>query len=164
MKGRGNLKVTGKLGEVMQESAQAALTYVRSHAESTGVSADFWSRKDIHLHVPEGAIPKDGPSAGITMAVAMASAATNRAVRGDIAMTGEITLRGRILPIGGLKEKLLAARRFLMKEVLIPEDNERDLCDIPMEVKNALRITPVQRMEQVFDRVFSDETKTRHGI
>ncbi len=164
MKGRGNLKVTGKLGDVMQESAQAALTYVRSHAESTGVPVDFWSRKDIHLHVPEGAIPKDGPSAGITMAVAMASAATNRPVRGDIAMTGEITLRGRILPIGGLKEKLLAARRFLMKEVLIPEENERDLPDIPTEVKNALRITPVQRMEQVFDRVFSDGTQNQHGV
>ena len=164
MKGRGNLKVTGKLGDVMQESAQAALTYVRSHAESTGVPVDFWSRKDIHLHVPEGAIPKDGPSAGITMAVAMASAATNRPVRGDIAMTGEITLRGRILPIGGLKEKLLAARRFSMKEVLIPEENERDLSEIPAEVKNALRITPVQRMEQVFDRVFSAGTHTRHGV
>lgn len=164
LKGRGNLTITGKLGEVMQESAQAALTYVRSHGESTGIPVDFWSRKDIHLHVPEGAIPKDGPSAGITMAVAMASAATNRPVRGDIAMTGEITLRGRILPIGGLKEKLLAARRFSLKEVLIPEDNERDLSDIPAEVKNALLITPVKKMEQVFDRVFIDRVSTEDGV
>ncbi|MHB1925935.1 MAG: endopeptidase La [Leptospirillum sp.] len=164
LKGRGNLTITGKLGEVMQESAQAALTYVRSHGESTGIPVDFWSRKDIHLHVPEGAIPKDGPSAGITMAVAMASAATNRPVRGDIAMTGEITLRGRILPIGGLKEKLLAARRFSLKEVLIPEDNERDLSDIPAEVKNALLITTVKKMEQVFDRVFIDRVSTEDGV
>lgn len=164
LKGRGNLTITGKLGEVMQESAQAALTYVRSHGESTGIPVDFWSRKDIHLHVPEGAIPKDGPSAGITMAVAMASAATNRPVRGDIAMTGEITLRGRILPIGGLKEKLLAARRFSLREVLIPEDNERDLSDIPAEVKNALLITTVKKMEQVFDRVFIDRVSTEDGV
>lgn len=164
LKGRGNLTITGKLGEVMQESAQAALTYVRSHGESTGIPVDFWSRKDIHLHVPEGAIPKDGPSAGITMAVAIASAATNRPVRGDIAMTGEITLRGRILPIGGLKEKLLAARRFSLREVLIPEDNERDLSDIPAEVKNALLITTVKKMEQVFDRVFIDRVSTEDGV
>jgi ATP-dependent Lon protease len=163
MKGRGHLTVTGKLGDVMQESAQAALTYVRSNPEALGVGTDFWSRKDIHLHVPEGAIPKDGPSAGITMAVAIASAASGRPVRGDIAMTGEITLRGRVLPIGGLKEKLLAARRFGVREVIIPSENERDLTEIPSEIRENLIIVPVRKMEEVFTRAFSDAPEDQNG-
>ncbi len=163
MKGRGHLTVTGKLGDVMQESAQAALTYVRSNPAAFGVETDFWNRKDIHLHVPEGAIPKDGPSAGITMAVAIASAASGRPVRGDVAMTGEITLRGRVLPIGGLKEKLLAARRFGVREVIIPSENERDLSEIPSEIRESLTIVPVKRMEEVFRRAFSDASKDDHG-
>ena len=163
LRGKGQLTITGKLGEVMQESAQAALTYVRSSPETIGVPVDFWGKKDVHLHVPEGAIPKDGPSAGITMAVAIASAAINRPVRGDIAMTGEITLRGRVLPIGGLKEKLLAARRFGMKEVLIPSENERDLSEVPPELRETLIITPVRKMEEVFERAFSQKPAECHG-
>ncbi|MHB1606606.1 MAG: endopeptidase La [Leptospirales bacterium] len=163
LKGKGILTITGKLGEVMQESAQAALTFVRSNPEIVKVPGDFWGKRDIHLHVPEGAIPKDGPSAGITMAVAIASAAVNLPVRSDIAMTGEITLRGRVLPIGGLKEKLLAARRFGMKEVIIPLQNERDLSEIPIEVRETLTITPVRKMEEVFERVFAPAQVPNHG-
>ncbi len=164
LEGKGQLTITGKLGEVMQESAQAAFTYVRSNPGSIGVPEDYWGKREVHLHVPEGAIPKDGPSAGITMAVAIASAAMNRPVRGDIAMTGEITLRGRVLPIGGLKEKLLAARRFGMKEVIIPFGNERDLPDVPSEVRESLTITPVRKMEEVFERAFSRNPAESHGI
>lgn len=147
--GKGTLLVTGKLGEVMQESAQAAMTYVRSRAQILGLDKDFYQKFDIHIHVPEGAIPKDGPSAGITMATALTSALTERPVRYDIAMTGEITLRGNVLPIGGLKEKLLAARRGGVKDVLIPQDNEKDLQEIPREVYAGMKVHPVRHMDEV---------------
>ncbi len=149
MKGAGKMIMTGKLGDVMQESVQAALTYVRARAEQFGLSDNFYKDIDIHIHVPEGAIPKDGPSAGIAMATAIASAFLNRKVRGDLAMTGEITLRGRVLPIGGLKEKLLAAHRGNLKTVLIPKDNEKDLADVPANVVKALNIVLVEHMDDV---------------
>ncbi|HJV64967.1 MAG TPA: endopeptidase La [Geomonas sp.] len=147
--GKGKLTVTGKLGEVMQESAQAALSYVRSRGELLGFAKDFYQHLDIHIHVPEGAIPKDGPSAGITMACALTSALTRRPVRRDIAMTGEVTLRGTVLPIGGLKEKLLAAGRGGIRTVLIPKDNEKDLAEIPAEITAGLDIHPVSHMDEV---------------
>ncbi|KAF0218283.1 MAG: ATP-dependent Lon [Geobacteraceae bacterium] len=147
--GKGKLTITGKLGDVMQESAQAAMTYVRSRSQILGLDRDFYQNMDIHIHVPEGAIPKDGPSAGITMATAITSALTRRAVRRDIAMTGEITLRGRVLPIGGLKEKILAARRGQMKTILIPKDNEKDLAAVPKEITCGLEIHPVSHMDEV---------------
>lgn len=147
--GKGKLTITGKLGEVMQESAHAAMTYVRSRAQILGLERDFYQNVDIHIHVPEGAIPKDGPSAGITMATAIISALTRRPVRRDIAMTGEITLRGRVLPIGGLKEKLLAARRGDIKKVIIPKENEKDLLEIPREVTSGMVVKPVTHMDEV---------------
>lgn len=149
--GKGNLTVTGKLGEVMRESAQAALSYVRSRWIELGLEKDFYSRIDIHIHVPEGAIPKDGPSAGITMATAIASALTGLAVDQDLAMTGEITLRGRVLAIGGLKEKLLAAKRAGIHRVLIPEENEKNLEEVPLTVLRSLIIRPVSHMDEVLD-------------
>lgn len=147
--GKGELVLTGKLGDVMKESAQAALSYVRSISEGYGIDADFYTKHDIHIHIPEGAVPKDGPSAGITMATAMLSAITDRAVRADVAMTGEITLRGRVLPIGGLKEKLLAAKVIGIKTVCIPKDNEKDLEEISKEITDDMEIVPVERFSQV---------------
>ncbi len=147
--GKGELVLTGKLGDVMKESAQAALSYVRSIREGYGIDADFYTKHDIHIHIPEGAVPKDGPSAGITMATAMLSAITDRAVRADVAMTGEITLRGRVLPIGGLKEKLLAAKVIGIKTVCIPKDNEKDLEEISKEITDGMEIVPVERFSQV---------------
>ncbi len=149
MEGRGRLTTTGKLGDVMQESAQAAMSYVRSRAHHIGLPRDFYRHLDIHLHVPEGAIPKDGPSAGITIATSITSALTSVPVRADIAMTGEITVRGRVLPIGGLKEKLLAAHRQGIFEVILPKDNEKDLPDIPENIRNEMKLHFVTSMDEV---------------
>lgn len=151
MPGAGKLTITGKLGDVMQESAQAALSYVRSRAEMLGLESDFYQKLDIHIHVPEGAIPKDGPSAGITIATTLASALLKAPVRHEMAMTGEITLRGRVLPIGGLTEKLLAAKRGNITHVLIPKENERDLDDVPMKIRKSLTITLVDHMDEVLE-------------
>jgi ATP-dependent Lon protease len=149
MEGKGKLTVTGKLGDVMQESAQAAFSYVRSRAHQLGLPRDFYRNLDVHLHIPEGAIPKDGPSAGITMATTIVSALTKIPVRGDVAMTGEITLRGKVLPIGGLKEKLLAAHRHGINEVIIPQENQKDLPDIPEYLRNVMKIHFVDHMDEV---------------
>ena len=154
MKGTGKMILTGKLGDVMQESAQAALTYVRARADQFGLPDNFYKEMDIHVHVPEGAIPKDGPSAGIAMATSIASALMKRKVRADLAMTGEITLRGRVLPIGGLKEKLLAAHRGNIKVVIIPKDNEKDLSDVPANILKALEIIFVDHMDEILSVAF----------
>ncbi len=151
MPGKGKFSVTGQLGDVMKESIQAAMSVVRSRSQALGVAADFYEKNDIHVHVPEGAIPKDGPSAGIGMCTALASALTGISVRADVAMTGEITLRGAVLPIGGLKEKLLAAVRGGIKLVLIPEENRKDLADIPQNVFDNLEVRPVKWIDEVFD-------------
>jgi len=152
--GTGKTMLTGKLGDVMQESAQAALTIVRSKADALGIDKNFYKDTDIHIHVPEGAIPKDGPSAGIAMVTSIASAFTKQPVRGDLAMTGEITLRGRVLPIGGLKEKLLAAHRAGIKTVIIPKENEKDLVDIPPNVLKDLELKLVERIDEVLEAAF----------
>ena len=149
MPGKGKLIITGKLGEVMQESAQAALSYVRSRGESLRLEKDFYQKVDIHVHIPEGAIPKDGPSAGITMAVAITSALLKKPVRSEVVMTGEITLRGRVLPVGGLKEKILAAHRAKVKLVIIPKDNEKDLAEIPGHILKSLEVVLVENMDEV---------------
>jgi len=149
MPGKGKMSVTGNLRDVMKESIQAANAYVRSRSVDFGIAPSMFEKKDIHVHVPEGATPKDGPSAGVAMVTAIISVLTGIAVRKDVAMTGEITLRGRVLPIGGLKEKLLAALRAGIKKVLIPEENAKDLAEIPDEVKNKLEIVPVARMDDV---------------
>ena len=151
MEGKGNLVLTGQLGEVMQESAQTALSYARAHAKQLGIVGVDFDKIDIHIHVPEGAIPKDGPSAGITIAVALISALTGRSVRRDVAMTGEITLRGRVLPIGGLREKLVAAYRAGIKTLVLPKKNERDLVDVPKHVLKGLTLVPVERMDKVIE-------------
>ena len=152
--GSGKLELTGNLGSVMQESAKAALTCLRSRWEELGLPRDFYKTKDIHVHFPEGAVPKDGPSAGIAMATALLSALTNRKIKAGIAMTGEVTLRGRVLPIGGLKEKTMAAKRYGIHTVLIPKDNARDLEEIDQTVRAALRFVPVETVDQVFAEVF----------
>lgn len=154
MPGDQKLTLTGKLGDVMKESAMAALSYVRSNFQKLNIPEDFYQKKEIHIHIPEGAIAKDGPSAGITLAVALISAASGKPVRGDVAMTGEITLRGNILPIGGLKEKLLAAKRNEIKTVIIPKDNSRDIEDISENVKSGLEIIPVDHIEKALEYVF----------
>ena len=152
MDGTGKVELTGKLGDVMKESAMAAISYIRSKADTLGIDGEFYKNKDIHIHVPEGAVPKDGPSAGITMATALVSALSNKPVRNDIAMTGEITLRGRVLPIGGLKEKSLAAYRAGIRTVIIPEENKPDIDDIPEEIRKSIKFIPAQNMDAVLKR------------
>jgi len=149
MPGKGKLFITGKLGEVMQESAQAAMSFVRARAERFGIDKKFAEICDIHVHLPEGAIPKDGPSAGVTMATALVSALARIPVRREVAMTGEITLRGRVLPIGGLKEKALAAHRAGIKTILIPKDNRKDLREIPKRIREQMRIVQVEFVDEV---------------
>ena len=149
--GDGRLVITGKLGDVMKESAHAALSYVRSNAEKFGIDSKIFKSNDIHIHVPEGAIPKDGPSAGVTMVTALVSALSNRKVRHDVGMTGEITLRGRVLPIGGLREKSIAASRSGLKTIVIPNDNLRDLDEIPASVKSNLEIISVKTIDEVLE-------------
>jgi ATP-dependent Lon protease len=157
MEGKGGLQMTGQMGEVMQESVQAALTYVKSRAPFFGIDMDVFDRMDIHVHMPEGAIPKDGPSAGITMATAMLSALTGRPVYRYVGMTGEITLRGRVLPIGGVREKVLAAHRAGIKVVLLPEKNMKDLVDVPKTARAELKIIPVAHADQVLEVALSPE-------
>ncbi len=157
MPGKGDIKLTGKLGDVMKESAQAGISYIRSVAGKYGLAKDYFEKHDIHIHIPEGAVPKDGPSAGITMATAMLSAMTKRLVRADVAMTGEITLRGRVLPIGGLKEKVLAAKMANVKTVLVPEKNRRDIAEISQEILRGIEIVYVDTMEQVLARAMKEK-------
>ena len=152
MQGKGDVILTGKLGDVMKESAHAAISYLRAHAEKYGIDERDFEKKDIHIHVPEGATPKDGPSAGITMATAILSAFTSKPVRKDVAMTGEITLRGRVLPIGGLKEKALAANRIGIRDVIIPEENKKDVEEIPENVRKNLNFICVSKVDEVFAR------------
>ncbi|MDC0336102.1 endopeptidase La [Pseudodesulfovibrio sp.] len=167
MPGKGKVEITGKLGDVMQESARAAVSYIRARSDLLGLKSDFYTKVDIHVHVPDGATPKDGPSAGITLTTALISALLNIPVRHDLAMTGEITLRGRVLPIGGLREKLLAAHRGLIKTVLIPADNEKNLKDVPKDILKDLEIIPVKTMDEVIDRALESGVETilipKHG-
>jgi ATP-dependent Lon protease len=158
--GSGQLILTGQLGDVMRESARAALTYARSRDGALGIPVEDFQKRDIHIHVPAGAVPKDGPSAGITMASALISALTKRPANKHVAMTGEITLRGKVLPIGGLKEKLLAAQRAGIRTVLIPRENELDLRDVPEDTRQQLEIVPVDHMDQVMPRVLLQQEMT----
>ena len=153
--GKGVLHLTGKLGDVMKESADTALSYVKANSKRFGIDDSLFRDNDFHIHVPEGAIPKDGPSAGITMTCAIISAATGKKVRRDIGMTGEITLRGYVLPIGGLREKSIAAHRSGLKKIFIPKENVRDIEDIPKEVKDHLEIVPISNVDDVIDQIFA---------
>jgi len=161
MEGKGNLLLTGQLGDVMKESGQAALSYFRSRAAAFGMKDKFYFSKDIHVHVPAGAIPKDGPSAGVTMATALVSALTGIPVRADVAMTGEITLRGRVLPIGGLREKSLAALRAKIPTVIAPEQNRKDLDEIPKHIRRRLQFKFVDHMDQVLKIALTEDPETR---
>lgn len=157
VKGTGKIQLTGQLGDVMKESAMTAISFVRSKADKFKIKDDFYKEKDIHIHVPEGAVPKDGPSAGITMTCAIVSALTNRKVNHNFAMTGEVTLRGRVLAIGGLKEKVLAANRYGIKNIVIPKENERDIDEIPKEIRETLKFYPITNVMEVLDLVLEKE-------
>jgi len=156
MPGEGRLIVTGQLGEVMRESAQAALSWVRGHAGDLGLEEDWFAGKDVHIHVPAGAVPKDGPSAGIALATALASLALGKPVSEDVAMTGEITLTGQVLPIGGVREKVLAAQRAEITTVILPKENEPDLEDLPREVRKQMTFVPADHVDQVLEAAFPD--------
>jgi len=149
MPGQKGLTITGQLGDIMKESVQAALSYVRSKANDLGFEENFFSTNDIHVHVPAGAVPKDGPSAGVTIATALASLLTGHPVRADVGMTGEITLRGQVLPVGGIKEKMLAAHRAGLRTVIIPKRNEKDLDDLPQEIRDEMKFVLVDRVDEV---------------
>jgi ATP-dependent Lon protease len=164
MKGKGNLTLTGHLGDVMRESAQIAHSYIRSKAEPLGVDPVVFEGTDVHLHVPAGAIPKDGPSAGVAMVMAMASLFSGKTVRGDVAMTGEVTLRGRVLPVGGIKMKMLAAHRAGLTSVILPKRNEKDLDEIPQEIRDALRIVLVERIDEAMNVAFGTEARPEYSI
>ena len=157
MPGKGEIMLTGQLGDVMKESARTGISYIRSVSSKYQIAEDFFEKHDIHVHIPEGAVPKDGPSAGITMATAMLSAITGQKVHADIAMTGEVTLRGRVLPIGGLKEKLLAAKNAGIKTVLVPKKNVPDVEELSQEITKGLEILPVEHMEEVLRAAFVSE-------
>jgi ATP-dependent Lon protease len=159
MNGKGNLVLTGQLGDVMKESAQAALSFIRSRAKWLGLDDNFLEKSDIHLHIPAGAIPKDGPSAGVTMYVSMVSLLTGKPIRPDVAMTGEITLRGLILPVGGIKEKFLAAHRAGIKRVVLPERNRKDVIDIPEQPRKEIEILFVKRMDEILPLVLTEMPK-----
>ena len=151
MPGKGSVVLTGKLGDVMKESAQTGISYIRSISEDYHIDPEFFQKHDIHIHVPEGAVPKDGPSAGVTLTTAITSAFTGKKVRGDVAMTGEVTLRGKVLPIGGLKEKSLAAYRLGIRNVIIPKRNEKDLEEIPANIRNEIKFIPVSTVNEVLN-------------
>lgn len=162
MPGKGQLILTGQLGDVMKESAQAALSYARSRVKELGLEANFQEKKDIHVHVPAGATPKDGPSAGVTLVTALLSALSGKALRNDIAMTGEITLRGRVLPVGGIKEKILAAVRRGIKEVIIPARNNNDFLEIPGELRKKIIARPVENIDEIWSVVWPEADKKTH--
>ena len=164
MPGKGRMQITGKLGDVMQESVKAAKSFVRSKCLEYGIIPPLFEKKDFHIHVPEGATPKDGPSAGIGMVTSIVSSITNIPVRRDLAMTGEVTLTGQVLPIGGLKEKLLAAHRAGIKEVLIPKENEKDLTDMPKKIIDEIKITPVEYADEVLKIPLTKELKKTEWV
>ena len=155
MKGSGKLELTGNMGNVMKESAKVALSYIRSKAGAFGIDEDFYKETDISLHIPEGAVPKDGPSAGITMTTAMVSALTDKPVRNDVAMTGEVTIRGRVLAIGGLNEKVLAAKRIGITNIILPEANDADIAEMPEEIKDGMNFIYVREMSQVIENALA---------
>jgi ATP-dependent Lon protease len=157
MPGKGGLMLTGQLGDVMKESAQAALSYVKSHLDKLGIEKNIMEGHDIHIHVPAGAIPKDGPSAGVSMLAALVSLLTQRCVRPDVAMTGEITLRGLVLPVGGIKEKMLAAHRAGIKRIVLPERNDKDVVDVPEEIRQEMEISYVRSVADVLAAVLADD-------
>src|SRR5436305_3634030 len=163
MAGKGDLMVTGQLGDVMRESAMAALSYIRSRADELQIDPAFQDTTDLHIHLPENAIPKDGPSAGITIATTLISALTGRPVRGDIAMTGEITLRGRVLAVGGLKEKVLAAHHANIYHLVVPAENKKDLAEIPAKIRQQIRFTLVENMDQVIEAALLDGSSLAEG-
>lgn len=160
MEGKGNLQITGQIGNVMQESAQAALSYLKSRTQQFHVDPEMYESIDIHIHIPEGAIPKDGPSAGVTICTALVSAFTGCPIRKDVGMTGEITLRGRVLPVGGVREKVLAAHRAGLKTVLLPKKNVRDLVEVPKNARSEMNIIPVEHIDQVLQAALLPASST----